>query len=124
MPRWDSRCDAGYFMRQPEVLGDMLVTGLRASYEVNRFFGKIGRGNVTGEEPPPPGTYDPNCLGQIKNYQSLATMAYEAHKPMFLLRPADGAIGGHQRAAHDTCHVFRALAERFACRMGLQLPDI
>jgi cellulose biosynthesis protein BcsQ len=79
--------------------------------------------HVTGEEPPPPGAEDPNCLGQIKNYQSLAAMAYEAHKPMFLLRPADGTIGGHQRAAHDTYRVFRTLAERVAYRMGLQLPD-
>jgi len=79
--------------------------------------------HVTGEEPPPPGAEDPNCLGQIKNYQSLAAMAYEAHKPMFLLRPADGTIGGHQRAAHDTYRVFRTLAERIAYRIGLQLPD-
>jgi len=78
---------------------------------------------VTGDEPPLPGAEDTNCLGQIKNYQSLATMAYEAHKPMFLLRPADGAIGGHQRAAHDTYHEFHTLAERVACRVGLKLPD-
>jgi chromosome partitioning protein len=79
--------------------------------------------HVTGESPPPPGADDPNCLGQIKNYQSLAAMAYDAHKPMFLLRPGDGAIGGHQRAAQDAYHAFRMLAERVAGRIGLRFPD-
>ncbi|EWY37415.1 hypothetical protein N825_17550 [Skermanella stibiiresistens SB22] len=64
-----------------------------------------------------------NCLGQIKNYQSLVEMAREAHKPMFHLRPADGTFGGHQRAAQETHHVFAALAQRIANRAGLRFPD-
>jgi cellulose biosynthesis protein BcsQ len=41
---------------------------------------------------------DPNCLAMLKNFRSLMPMAQEAHKPMFLLRAADGAIGGHAQA--------------------------
>jgi hypothetical protein len=37
-------------------------------------------------------------------------MAQEARKPMFLLRAADGAIGGHQAAVKECGEDFRALA--------------
>lgn len=36
---------------------------------------------------------DPNCLSRLKHYRSLMPLAMEAHKPMFHLKPADGAIG-------------------------------
>lgn len=77
--------------------------------------------HVTFRDPPPPGSADPGCLGEIKNYRSLAAIAYDAHKPMFLLRPADGAIGGHQRASQDAYHAFDKLAESVAGRIGLAL---
>ena len=35
---------------------------------------------------------DPNCVGYIKNYQSLMPLAEDARKPIFRLTPADGAI--------------------------------
>lgn len=78
--------------------------------------------SITGEAPPPPGAEDPNCLASIKNYHSLAALAYEAHKPMFLLRPADGAMGGHMSAAQDAYRAFNALAERVADKVGIRLP--
>ena len=40
-----------------------------------------------------------NCLAQLKHYRSLMPLAQEARKPMFLLTPADGALGGHFQAA-------------------------
>jgi cellulose biosynthesis protein BcsQ len=45
---------------------------------------------------------DPSFLAQLRDYRSLMPMAQEARKPMFLLRPADGAFGGHQ-AAVEAC---------------------
>lgn len=42
------------------------------------------------------GAVDPNQLQRIKHYRSLMPMAMEARKPMFALKPADGAIGAHQ----------------------------
>ncbi len=42
-------------------------------------------------------------LAHLKDYRSLMPMAQEAHKPMFLLKAGDGAIGSHFRAA-QACH--------------------
>jgi len=55
---------------------------------------------------------DPFCLAQLKDYRSLMPMAQEAKKPMFLLKPGDGAIGGHQGAVRQAYADFRALARR------------
>lgn len=66
---------------------------------------------------------DPYCLAQLKDYRSLMPMAQESNKPMFLLRPADGAIGGHQSAVQACYRDFRALAVRVADRCGIALPQ-
>ena len=42
-------------------------------------------------------------LAHLKDYRSLMPMAHAVHKPMFLLKPGDGAIGSHLQAA-STCH--------------------
>jgi chromosome partitioning protein len=47
--------------------------------------------------------HDAHCLASLKHYRSLMPLAQEARKLMFLLRPADGAIGGHI-AAVQACH--------------------
>lgn len=41
---------------------------------------------------------DPYCLALVKHYNSLMPMAMEARKPIFALKPADGAIGAHYHA--------------------------
>jgi len=61
---------------------------------------------------------DEFCLAQLRNYHSLMLMAVEAKRPMFMLKPADGAIGGHQGAARQAYDDFRTLAERIMNRMG------
>ena len=55
---------------------------------------------------------DPNALAMIKHFKSLMPMAQDARKPMFLLKPADGAIGGHATAVQDCYKQFRDLAGR------------
>ncbi len=65
---------------------------------------------------------DPHCLSTLKHYRSLMPLAQEARKPMFFLKAADGAIGGHAAAAQDCYRDFRALAERIAERCGVALP--
>ena len=65
---------------------------------------------------------DPECLAELKHYRSLMPMAMEVHKPMFHLKPADGAIGAHVKAVADCYHDFRALARKIATRCGLTLP--
>lgn len=64
--------------------------------------------------PPPAGSTepDPNQLAMIKHFKSLMPMAQDARKPMFLLKPADGAIGGHATAVQDCYEQFGDLAQR------------
>lgn len=66
---------------------------------------------------------DEFCLAQLKDFRSLMPMAQEAKKPMFLLRPADGAIGGHQGAVRQAYLDFQALAERILERIELLSRD-
>jgi cellulose biosynthesis protein BcsQ len=65
---------------------------------------------------------DPNCLAQLKHYRSLMPLAQEARKPMFLLTPADGALGGHFQAAQACRKEFKALAATLAGRCSIPLP--
>jgi chromosome partitioning protein len=53
---------------------------------------------------------DPFCLAQLKHYRSLMPMAQEAHKPIFQLTSADGAIGNHSLAVKEAGTDFSALA--------------
>lgn len=57
-------------------------------------------------------TDDPHCLALLKHYRSLMPMAQEARKPMFHLKPADGAIGSHLEAARNCRRDFESLALR------------
>jgi cellulose biosynthesis protein BcsQ len=62
---------------------------------------------------------DPNSLAQLRDYRSLMPMAQEARKPMFLLRPADGAFGGHQQAVAACYADFKSLTLRIMQRCSL-----
>jgi chromosome partitioning protein len=62
---------------------------------------------------------DPQCLGVLKNYRSLMSMALGAGKPMFRLTPADGAMGSHGRAVRDAYRDFEQLASAIAKRSGV-----
>lgn len=66
---------------------------------------------------------DPHCLSQLKHYRSLMPLAMEAHKPMFHLKPADGAIGAHVEAVAECAKDFLRLASRLAASLGLVLPE-
>lgn len=55
---------------------------------------------------------DAYCLAQLKHYHSLMPLAQEARKPIFALKPADGAFGGHAQAAQRAYGDFRQLANR------------
>jgi cellulose biosynthesis protein BcsQ len=64
---------------------------------------------------------DPNRIAQIKNYRSLMPLAQEAHKPMFHLKPADGAMGAHFTAAGDVRNDFEVVARDIARRAGISI---
>jgi cellulose biosynthesis protein BcsQ len=64
---------------------------------------------------------DPHCLATLKHYRSLMPMAMEARKPVFALKPADGAIGAHGEAVRNAHDDFLALAKRIAEGCGVTL---
>jgi len=55
---------------------------------------------------------DVNCIALLKHFRSLAPMSMEAHKPIFLLKPADGAIGAHVYAVQKAYEEFDALTKK------------
>ena len=65
---------------------------------------------------------DPDRLAALRHFRSLMPLAQEARKPMFSLKPADGAIGGHTQAVRDCYRDFRALARALARRAGIDIP--
>lgn len=64
---------------------------------------------------------DPHNLAQLKHYRSLMPLAMEANKPMFFLKPADGAIGAHIEAVHNCYEDFLKLAKRIAQHIEVEL---
>ena len=62
---------------------------------------------------------DPHCLATLAHFRSLMPLAREARKPMFTLKPADGALGGHANAVRDCYRDFRTLARTVAQRCGV-----
>lgn len=63
---------------------------------------------------------DPNCIAKLKDYRSLMPLAQEARKPMFFLKPADGALGAHTYAVADAYRDFRSVAIKIAENAGLR----
>ncbi len=66
------------------------------------------------------GDDDSNCLAHFEDYRALMPMAKEANKPMFMLKPAHGVIGAHQKAARDCYWDFHKLARDIFDRLGIE----
>ncbi|MBF0434291.1 MAG: AAA family ATPase [Magnetococcales bacterium] len=68
---------------------------------------------------------DPHCFVLLKHYRSLMPMAQEARKPIFHLKPADGAMGSHMYAVHSAYQDFEKLSHEIAKRAGIFIsyPD-
>lgn len=62
---------------------------------------------------------DSNCIARLKDYRSLMPMGQEARKPIFLLKPADGALGAHMYAVAEAYKDFKSIAYRVAKESGL-----
>jgi chromosome partitioning protein len=60
-------------------------------------------------------------IAQLKNFRSLMPMAQEARKPIFHLKPADGALGAHFTAANAAGKEFELLAREILNRIGLPI---
>ena len=59
---------------------------------------------------------DINCIALLKHFRSLAPMSMEVHKPIFLLKPADGAIGAHTYAVSKSYEEFESLTKKILDR--------
>jgi len=64
---------------------------------------------------------DEHCFAMLKHYRSLMPMAQEARKPMFFLKPSDGAIGAHANAVPEVYADFQLLARKIGARSGITL---
>lgn len=62
---------------------------------------------------------DPHCFALIRHYRSLMPMAQEARKPMFFLKPGDGAIGSHTKVVQDVYRDFKVLTQKILSRAGI-----
>jgi chromosome partitioning protein len=62
---------------------------------------------------------DRNCIAKLKDYRSLMPLAQEARKPMFFLKPADGALGAHTYAVTEAYRDFKNVATKIAANAGL-----
>ena len=60
---------------------------------------------------------DPHCIGLVRHYQSMMPMAQEARKPVFFLKPADGAIGSHAQAVTKSYMDFKRMSESILQRV-------
>jgi len=76
----------------------------------------------SAEKESPRVTDDPNCFALMKHYRSLMPMGQESRKPVFHLKPADGALGAHMNAVQDAYRDFEILAKKIANKTGLNLP--
>jgi chromosome partitioning protein len=65
---------------------------------------------------------DPHLLAMLKHYRSLMPLAMDARKPIFDLRPGDGAIGAHMDGVRASRRDFADLAKTIAARIGLPFP--
>ena len=65
---------------------------------------------------------DEHCFAMLKHYRSLMPMAQEARKPLFHLKPADGALGAHAAAVRDAYTDFKVLSLRIVNKAGIVAP--
>ena len=66
---------------------------------------------------------DPSCIALLKHYRSLMPLAQEARRPMFALRPGDGALGGHTENVRQAARDFKAISTELIKRCAPELAQ-
>ncbi|MBA9004991.1 ParA family protein [Thermomonospora cellulosilytica] len=99
----------GYVIMQPSVRLD------RPVHAYKRWLSRIPQvyKNAVLDDPPDQKSYE---IATIRSFRSLMPLAHDARKPMFDLRPADGAIGSTQRYVQTCFQEFRTLTENLIAR--------
>ena len=114
-------CPAGYIVMQHAVRADRPV---KAYQKWMKRIPGVYRKEVLDQDGGsiPPVEEDPECLALLKHYRSLMPMAQEVLKPMFHLKAADGALGGHIYAVQDCYADFKRLAQVIAAKCEVCIP--
>lgn len=68
------------------------------------------------------GGADPSCLGVMRHYHTLMPLALDAQRPMFHLRPADGAIGSRMDYVRTCAADIRTLARSSLDKIDAPAP--
>lgn len=120
LPAADIR-PAGYIVMQHAVRADRPV---KACQRWMKRIPSVYRKEVLEEDGGriPPVEGDSQCLALLKHYRSLRPMAQEVLKPMFHLKAADGALGGHIYAVQECYGDFQNLAKAIATKCGVSIP--
>ncbi|MDI6792797.1 MAG: AAA family ATPase [bacterium] len=108
----------GYVILQHAVRLDRPVHAVdRWLEQIPAVYRQAVRGEDSEESP---AENDPHCLSSLRNFRSLMPMAQDARKPMFDLKPADGAIGSHLSLVRTCYQDFESLALKIAekCQLG------
>ena len=66
---------------------------------------------------------DDRCLGRLRHFVTLRSLAEDVRKPVFGLKPADGLLGSYADVVRGCYDDFRALALEIARRCDVQLAD-
>lgn len=102
----------GYVIMQPTMRLDRPVKAYQ------RWLDRIPTVFATAVLGRPPGPADASYeIATLRNYQSLMPLAHDARKPMFDLRPADGALGSTQTLVQRCRQDFANLSERVVERL-------
>lgn len=70
-------------------------------------------------KPPVQSKENEYLLDHLKDYRSLMPMAQEKTKPIFLLKPGDGAIGAHYQAVQSCYNDFKQLTHKIISAVEL-----
>jgi len=112
----------GYIVQQHSVRLDRPVKAYeRWIAQIPEVYRKAVLGDDKSAYPFKSLTEDEHCLSLIKHYRSLMPMAQEARKPIFHLKPADGAIGAHMQGVQEAFRDFSELARRIAKKTGVDI---
>jgi len=128
--RWSAQwqplnAEVQYHPEFPKLLGYVVTqTGMRLANPVPSYARWLARlpgayrqafQQHGGGYPASPAS-DPECLGLIHHYAGLMPLALDARKPMFALRPADGAIGSHMDSVQRCREDYERLANQILTR--------
>nr|WP_281382015.1 hypothetical protein [Nocardiopsis mwathae] len=103
----------GYVTMQPIVRVDRpLVSYQRWLERIPLVYDRCVLGND------PPSAAADNEIATIRNYRSLMPLAHDARKPMFDLRPADGAMGSTLSYVQTCRSEFEELTRKIDARLA------